>query len=94
MDFDLGRRQTTEWSSLSFNQQYQMLIKPHAAVRAGPLKIENPLLKGDEINFSLAIGAIRYKFTGKIQGDRMEGHCRHSGQPAKRSRGAPQAAAG
>ena len=71
MDFDVGTGKT-ELVILSFNQQYQM-INAAAAVRAGPLKVENPVLKGDEINFSVALGSIDYKFTGRIQGDRMEG---------------------
>jgi SAM-dependent methyltransferase len=71
MDFDVGTGKT-ELVVLSFNQQYQM-INAAAAVRAGPLKVENPVLKGDEINFSVALGSIDYKFTGRIQGDRMEG---------------------
>jgi SAM-dependent methyltransferase len=71
MDFDVGTGKT-ELVVLSFNQQYQM-INAAAAVRAGPLKVENPVLKGDEINFSVALGSIDYRFTGRIQGDRMEG---------------------
>ncbi len=71
MDFDVGTGKT-ELVVLSFNQQYQM-INAAAAVRAGSLKVENPVLKGDEINFSVALGSIDYKFTGRIQGDRMEG---------------------
>ena len=49
------------------------MINAAAAVRAGSLKVENPVLKGDEINFSVALGSIDYKFAGRIQGDRMEG---------------------
>ncbi|MGH7873802.1 MAG: SAM-dependent methyltransferase [Candidatus Binatia bacterium] len=71
MDFDVGTGKP-ELVVLSFNQQFQMLTAA-AAVKAGPLKIDNPLLKGDEINFSVALGATNYKFTGRIQGDRMEG---------------------
>jgi hypothetical protein len=55
---------------LSFNQQYQML---NAANKGGSLKIDNPILKGDEIDFFIAFGPANYRFTGKVQGDRMEG---------------------
>jgi hypothetical protein len=55
---------------LSFNQQYQML---NAANKGGSLKIDNPILKGDEIDFFIAFGTANYRFTGKVQGDRMEG---------------------
>ncbi|MEA2659525.1 MAG: hypothetical protein QOF64_2121 [Candidatus Binatota bacterium] len=71
MDFDVGTGKT-ELVVLSFNQQYQM-INAAAAIKAGPLKVEDPLLKGDEVKFSVALGSIDYKFTGRIQGDRMEG---------------------
>lgn len=57
---------------LSFNQQYQML-NASAASKGGPLKIENPILKGDEIDFFIAFGPAHYRFTGKVQGDRMQG---------------------
>jgi hypothetical protein len=57
---------------LSFNQQYQML-NASAASKGGPLKIDNPILKGDEIDFFIAFGPANYRFTGKVQGDRMEG---------------------
>jgi len=55
---------------LSFNQQYQML---NATNKGGSLKIDNPILKGDEIDFFIAFGPAHYRFTGKVQGDRMEG---------------------
>jgi hypothetical protein len=57
---------------LSFNQQYQML-NASAASKGGPLKIENPILKGDEIDFFIAFGPAHYRFTGKVLGDRMQG---------------------
>ena len=86
MDFDVGTGKT-ELVVLSFNQQYQM-INAAGAVQAGPLKVENPVLKGDEINFSVALGSINYKFTGRIQGDRMEGTadptCRRESDPLAR----------
>jgi len=57
---------------LSFNQQYQML-NASAASKGGPLKIEDAILKGNEIDFFIAFGPAHYRFTGKVLGDRMEG---------------------
>ncbi len=58
---------------LAFNQRYQM-INASAANSDGELKLANPTLKGDEIDFFLTIGANHYRFTGKVQGDRMSGN--------------------
>jgi hypothetical protein len=57
---------------LSFNQQYQV-INASAASKAGPMKIDNPSMEGDEIKFTLTIGANAYQFTGKVTGERMQG---------------------
>ena len=57
---------------LSFNQQYQML-NASAASKGGPLTIDNPILKGDEIDFFIPFGPAHYRFTGKVQGERMQG---------------------
>lgn len=58
---------------LAFNQRYQM-INASAASRSGELKLANPSLKGEDIDFFLTIGANHYRFTGKVQGDRMTGN--------------------
>jgi len=58
---------------LAFNQRYQM-IAASAANRDGELKLANATLKGDDIDFFLTIGANNYRFTGKVQGDRMSGN--------------------
>lgn len=57
---------------ISFNQRYQM-INAAAESALGTLSVENPTLKGDEVNFSLTLGTTRYRFTGKVQGDTMKG---------------------
>ena len=71
MNFDLGTGKP-QWVVLSFNQQYQMLAAGAETVLA-PLKIESPTLKGDEIDFFLTIGTSNYRFSGKVQGDKLEG---------------------
>jgi hypothetical protein len=38
-----------------------------------PLNIESPTIKGDEIDFFLTIGTSGYRFSGKVQGDKLEG---------------------
>jgi hypothetical protein len=56
---------------LTFDQQYQILAAS-AENLLGQLKIENARLRGDEINFDLTVGS-PYRFTGKVQGNKMEG---------------------
>lgn len=57
---------------VSFNQQYQM-ITGSAARKGESLKIDNPVLDGNEIDFYLTLGSSYYHFTGKVQGDTMAG---------------------
>ena len=71
MNFDLGTGKP-QWVVLSFNQRYQMLAAAAESVLAS-LNIESPTLKGDEIDFFLTIGTTNYRFTGKVQGDKLEG---------------------
>lgn len=72
MNFDLGTGKP-QWVVLSFNQQYQMLAGAAESVLA-LLNIESPTLKGDELDFFLTIGANKYRFSGKVLGDRLEGN--------------------
>lgn len=71
MNPDLGTGKTPP-IALSFNQEYQML-NAAAETALGALKIESPMLKGDEIDFFLTIGTTNYRFSGKVQGDKLEG---------------------
>jgi SAM-dependent methyltransferase len=57
---------------VSFNQQYQMLGVA-ATTAVGPLKTENATIKGNDIDFFITVGPNNYRFTGKVQGDKMEG---------------------
>jgi Methyltransferase domain len=57
---------------LAFNQRFQ-IINASAASKDGEMKIVNATLKGDDIDFFLTVGANNYRFTGKVQGDRMSG---------------------
>ena len=58
---------------LAFNQRYQV-INASAANKDGEIKLANATLKGDDIDFFLTIGAANYRFSGKVQGDRMSGN--------------------
>jgi hypothetical protein len=71
MNFDLGTGKP-QLVVLSFNQQYQMLAGAADTILA-PLNIDNPTLKGDAIDFFLTRGATNYRFSGKVQGDKLEG---------------------
>ena len=71
MDLDVGDGKP-QLIVLSFNQKYQM-INAAAESRAGPLSVDKPLLKGDELEFAVTLGATNYRFTGKVQGDKIEG---------------------
>ncbi|HEV8723858.1 MAG TPA: class I SAM-dependent methyltransferase [Candidatus Binatia bacterium] len=69
LDYGSGRRQLIV---LTLDQQYQML-NASAENALGQMKIEPPLLRGNEISFSLTLGANPYQFTGKITDEKMEG---------------------
>jgi Methyltransferase domain len=58
---------------LAFNQKYQM-VNASAASKSGEMKIANTTLKGEDIDFFLTVGAANYRFSGKVQGDRMSGN--------------------
>ena len=58
--------------ALTIDQRYQMLnLSAESAL--GEMKVEKPLLRGDEISFSLTFGANPYQFTGKVSDGKMEG---------------------
>ena len=71
MDLDLGTARPLP-IVLSFNQEYQMLNAAAETV-LGALKIESPTLKGEELDFFLTVGGMNYRFTGRVQGDKLEG---------------------
>ena len=58
--------------ALAIDQRYQM-INLSAEGALGEMKIEKPVLRGDEISFSLNFGANPYQFTGKVSDGKMEG---------------------
>jgi 16S rRNA G966 N2-methylase RsmD len=68
-DFGDGKSQLIV---LAFNQMYQ-IVNASAASRDGEMKIANTTVKGDDIDFFLTVGAANYRFSGKVQGDKMSG---------------------
>ena len=71
MDLEIGGGKP-QLVVLSFNQRFQM-INASAANREGSLKIDDEVLRGDEISFVLTLRGIQYRFSGKVQGDKMTG---------------------
>jgi 16S rRNA G966 N2-methylase RsmD len=72
MELDLGSGKQ-QIVVLTFDQQYQRLTNAWADYALGPMKIENPSLRGDEISFGLTVGANVFQFTGKVSDEKMEG---------------------
>lgn len=71
MDLDLGTGKPPP-IVLSLNQEHQMLAAAAETVLSS-LNIESPTLKGDEIDFFLTINTTKYRFSGKAQGDNLQG---------------------
>ncbi|MBM4298821.1 MAG: class I SAM-dependent methyltransferase, partial [Deltaproteobacteria bacterium] len=79
MNFDLGVGKPQR-IDLSFGQRFQML-SAEADAALGPLNIESPSLKGEEIDFFLTFGGLNYRFSGKVQDDKIEGTAVSAGKP-------------
>lgn len=71
LDFDPGGTER-QLIVLTLNQRYQML-NGSAANKFGAMKIQNARLEGDQIDFFLTVGSTAYRFSGTIDGDKMEG---------------------
>jgi hypothetical protein len=56
---------------VAFNQNYQMISA--ATVGPGQPTIADAKLKGDEVSFNLTMRSIQYQFTGKVDGNKIEG---------------------
>jgi Methyltransferase domain len=77
MEFDPGGA-AQQPIALGVNQQYQIL-NMSAENALGPMKLENPSLRGDEIGFRLTVGGTPYQFTGRISEGKMAGTATVSG---------------
>jgi Methyltransferase domain len=82
MELDLGGGKQ-QIVVLTFDQQFQRLTNAWADYALGPMKIEKPSLRGDEISFGLTVGANLFQFTGKVSEGKMGGTAVSalSGQP-------------
>ena len=71
MEVDLagGQRQLI---GIWFDQHYQAL-NAEAEYALGAMKVDKPLLRGNEISFNLTLGAKSYQFTGKVSDGKMAG---------------------
>lgn len=69
---DLDAEERSEEIIVTFSQRFQMIDAAAERMRR-PVPIENPTLTGAEVKFSIALGAIRYQFSGRVEGDRIEG---------------------
>ena len=71
INYDLGVGKP-QWIVISFNQKYQMLAAAAETV-LGPINLESPVIKGDQLDFFLTLGNSKFRFSGKVQGDKLEG---------------------
>jgi hypothetical protein len=71
MELDLGAGKPLP-VVLSFNQEHQ-IINAAAETILGSLKVEGAKLQGEELDFFLTVGPTNYRFTGRVQGDKLEG---------------------
>jgi len=70
VDFDGETR--SEEVVLTISQRYQM-ISARAEKMRKPLMLEKPTLRGAKIDFSVVLETMRYQFTGRVNGDKMQG---------------------
>jgi hypothetical protein len=77
LEFDSGGSQQ-QLVVLGINQRYQV-ISVTAENALGPMKIENPVLRGNEISFTASVHSTAYKFTGRVSERDMVGTAVSSG---------------
>jgi methyltransferase family protein len=69
---DLDAEERSEELIVTFSQRFQMIDAVAERMRQ-PLPVQNPTLTGAMVKFSIALGTIQYQFSGRIDGDRIEG---------------------
>jgi hypothetical protein len=70
VDFDAEKR--SEEIIVTFSQRFQKIDAAAERMRR-PLPIQNPTLTGAMVTFSIALGATQYQFSGRVDGDKIEG---------------------
>lgn len=70
VDFDAEKR--SEEIIVTFSQRFQEIDAAAERMRR-PLPIQNPTLTGAMVKFSIALGTTQYQFSGRVDGDGIEG---------------------
>ena len=70
VDFDAEER--SEEIIVTFSQRFQEIDAAAERMRR-PLPIQNPTLTGATVKFSIALGITQYQFSGRVDGDKIEG---------------------
>ena len=70
VDFDAEER--SEEIIVTFSQRFQEIDAAAERMRR-PLPIQNPTLTGATVKFSIALGTTQYQFSGRVDGDKIEG---------------------
>ena len=70
VDFDAEER--SEELVVTFNQRYQMIDAVAERMRR-PLPIRESMLTGATVKFSITLGTRQYQFSGRVDGDKIEG---------------------
>jgi hypothetical protein len=69
---DLDAEERSEELIVTFSQRFQMIDAVAEKMRR-PIPIRNPSLTGAEVKFSITLGTTPYQFSGRIEGDRIQG---------------------
>jgi len=69
---DLDAEERSEELIVAFSQRFQMIDAVAEKMRR-PIPIRNPSLTGAEVKFSMTLGTTPYQFSGRVDGDRIEG---------------------
>jgi len=70
VDFDAEKR--SEEIIVTFSQRFQKIDAAAERMRR-LLPIQNPTLTGAMVTFSIALGTTQYQFSGRVDGDKIEG---------------------
>ena len=69
---DLDAEERSEELIVAFSQRFQMLDASAQKMRR-PIPIWNPSLTGAEVKFSNTLGTTPYQFSGRVDGDKIQG---------------------
>jgi SAM-dependent methyltransferase len=75
---DLDAEERSEELVVVFSQGYQTIDASAQRMRR-PVPIQNPTLTGSTVKFSIVLGSGQYQFTGRVDGDKIDGTAIRSG---------------